>query len=747
MIMKYLSYLLMLFGLLQTGFVAAEVVFDGSLGPALSLPGPDFAVEASLGQQQGGNLFHSFERFNLFAGEIATFSGPDSVNNVISRVTGGQASMINGTFRSTIPGADVYFLNPAGILFGEQAKLDVLGSFHASTADTLRLGTDGQFNASDPDQSILTVAPPSAFGFLTDTPGSIRIEGSRLSTTPGKDLSLIGGEIWIKGGGVQVDEIGKPIVDGLGSLSYLTQVAAPGGQLSLISVASWGDILPSHPGFHFTEGIIGGVINVDTAQISTSGIGSGGIYVRGGRFDLINGKIESNTLGDQDGRGIDIEVEHFKLQDFAPFLTAVYANTFGSGNAGAIRLQVKKLTLSKNTIITSSSFSTGNAGNIHIDASDQLDSKGGDIGSFSLQTATGNTGHVKVITRQITLNEAAQISSTTFGIGNAGTVVIKAETITLSGKDEVAGLATGIFASSTGQEAEAGDAGRIEIEAEQLFVLGGARVTTGTTGPGKAGTIDVRVSGSLTVAGEGAVDQAGQSKSAITSLSASTEENAGAAGNLLIQAGRIHIKEGGEISTAAAIAGGGDVVISSPFLFHLKEGQLTTSVGAGAGNGGNITVSAPKFIVMNQGKIIAQAYAGDGGNITLVSQKFVQTPDSIVSASSELGQDGTVIITAPREDLGGKILGLTLRAFETPKFADFICSAEYMRNPSKFYIYFLAGRPWDPDDFQGNNLVHFSAFDENNQSIVASSPPEITLSPDAVAEVQLPALQVVCARF
>ena len=90
----------------------AEVVLDGSLGSIGSLEGPNFAIEAHLGQQRGNNLFHSFDRFNLNQHESATFSGPKTIQHVISRVTGGQMSLINGLLRSTIPNADMYFLNP-----------------------------------------------------------------------------------------------------------------------------------------------------------------------------------------------------------------------------------------------------------------------------------------------------------------------------------------------------------------------------------------------------------------------------------------------------------------------------------------------------------------------------------------------------------------------------------------------------------------------------------------------------------
>ncbi|MCP4709233.1 MAG: filamentous hemagglutinin N-terminal domain-containing protein, partial [Planctomycetes bacterium] len=146
----------------------AEVVFDGTTGSVASLPGPDFIIEADYGVQTGANLFHSFTSFNLDYGELATFLGTDTVKNIISRVTGGKGSHIDGVLKSPIADADLYFINPSGIWFGPNARLDIQGSFHASTADYLRLGEMGRFDAVNPESSILTVDTPSAFGFLSE---------------------------------------------------------------------------------------------------------------------------------------------------------------------------------------------------------------------------------------------------------------------------------------------------------------------------------------------------------------------------------------------------------------------------------------------------------------------------------------------------------------------------------------------------------------------------------------------------
>ena len=107
----------------------AQITVDGTLSPARSLAGPNYAIGANLGRQLGANLFQSFGLFNVNTGESATFSGPTSVGNIIARVTGGSVSSINGTIASTIPSANLFLINPAGLVFGPNAQLQVSGAF------------------------------------------------------------------------------------------------------------------------------------------------------------------------------------------------------------------------------------------------------------------------------------------------------------------------------------------------------------------------------------------------------------------------------------------------------------------------------------------------------------------------------------------------------------------------------------------------------------------------------------------
>jgi filamentous hemagglutinin family protein len=148
--------------------------------------------------EAGPNLFHSFHRFNVGTGDTAHFIGLPGIENIIGRVTGPEASRIDGTLQAD---ARLFLLNPQGILFGPSATLNINGSFHASTADVLRFADGAEFSTRLSEKSTLTVAAPSAFGFLRANPTGIAMEGSHLEVPEGETLSMIGGDIAIMGDG------------------------------------------------------------------------------------------------------------------------------------------------------------------------------------------------------------------------------------------------------------------------------------------------------------------------------------------------------------------------------------------------------------------------------------------------------------------------------------------------------------------------------------------------------------------
>ena len=161
----------------------ANVVSDGSLPNASNVAlqnGQDgqFIIDKGTQPQNGPNLFHSFSEFSLSDGESAYFVSPDGVERIFSRVTGTDISEIFGTLGILNEGnADLFFLNPNGVIFGPNARLDVNGSFIASTSDSIGFVNGGLFSASQPQESVLLTVQPNAFFFNT-TSASFAERGS-----------------------------------------------------------------------------------------------------------------------------------------------------------------------------------------------------------------------------------------------------------------------------------------------------------------------------------------------------------------------------------------------------------------------------------------------------------------------------------------------------------------------------------------------------------------------------------------
>jgi len=139
--------LMVVAGASYSSLSSAQIVTDGSVGAQVTLNGLNVDIVETLGTRAGDNLFHSFETFNIQADGTVTFTGASDINNVITRVTGGEVSNIDGVLQSEVGTANFFFINPAGVAFGEGGSVDVPASFHISTADELRF-VDGSVLSS-----------------------------------------------------------------------------------------------------------------------------------------------------------------------------------------------------------------------------------------------------------------------------------------------------------------------------------------------------------------------------------------------------------------------------------------------------------------------------------------------------------------------------------------------------------------------------------------------------------------------
>ena len=483
----------------------AQIITDGTAGskPATELQGPHYTISDDLGEHRGRNLFHSFDRFNVHAGESATFTGPPTVENIVSRVTGGEASSINGNIGSTISGVNLFLLNPNGVMFGPNASLSIGGSFHVSTADELRFADGRVMSTHLGGESSFSVASPVAFGFVREQPAPITVDQSDLQVQEEQTLSIVGGDITVSGGSLQ----------------------APGGTLALASLAASGEV----PLGKAVQGMVldtieafGGINLSDNTLLSTDGNGGGQIVIRGGQLTVDRGTVvTANNTGniDSPGVGIDIEVaDDLTVTNEAFILSGV----LGSGRAGDIRVRANRVTISDNAQIASLNIPRGESGDIVIEAADsvsvidrygdskqtgilsfgggqnepnevriktsRLEMSGGVIGTPATDLVQGRAGNVVINVDQLIMRYGAVIDSRSIKGARGGTIRITAQEVWLSDNSQI---------TTNAIEADGGD---IEIDAEVLR-LQDSSITSTVAGSGetRGGNISISLESVLVV--------------------------------------------------------------------------------------------------------------------------------------------------------------------------------------------------------------------------------------------------------
>lgn len=675
--------------LLSTSVIpAGTVVLDGSLGPSGALTGPNYTIGASMGLTRGKNLFQSFSQFNLVQGDVATFTGPTTIQNILARITGNGASSIDGTIQSGIAGANLFFINPHGIIFGPNASINVSGSFAATTANYLKLADGTRFVAAlGADDSALSTAPVSAFGFLGNNPQSISAQGSTLQVPAGQSISLVGGDISLNGASIQ----------------------SPGGQINVASVQSAGE-LPVNLGSLTAGGFAsafpqaGQIQMQNGAQLDASGDGGGQIVIRGGSLTVDNSQIVANTTGSGNGQGIDIAVSgsldlleggqitststqglgaggninvnagsitlngNGLIDDTGLPTTEISTTTgdvlLGGGTApgGNITIQTGSLTLENSAQISAASYDAGNAGNINITASSILmDAElttlaqisastwenfgGGNGGDIVIQVnnlqmfnaaevvtssqGSGQAGQIDVTGNTISINSGSVIEAGAFDTGNGGAVQVTANSLTLDGKNSFGpDFQTGIQAVTTGDAA----GGNVQITAGSMDLEhAGSVFTSSLSGAGQGGNVQVNA-GNLTLATGSSIEAQGLATGAAGTVSVNSANNILLTGN-------------SAISTSAPGSSGGDINVTAGSNIQLVNSQIAANAGL---NGGNITVSAPKLVYLLNSSFNAQADStgtgfGNGGNLRIDPSFLILDGGSLISKSS-FGNGGNISI-------------------------------------------------------------------------------------------------------
>ena len=690
---------------------AQNITLDGTLGPTGTLIGPNYTIPQAVGTTVGSNLFHSFGRFNLTAIETATFQSAATIRSVFGRVTGGLPSAINGRIRTQSGDVNLFLFNPNGFVFGRNARLEVSGSFIASTATSVVFADGTQFSATAPQAStLLTVNVPIGLQFGTN-PGRILVQGNgrglRRSDAPPIDtnealrvqsdrtLALVGGSVDIEGGTLKT----------------------AGGRLELGSVAGAGfvGLVPVRNGFMLNYDrvpTLGDIRLTQAASVDASGLSGGDIQLRASQITLRDGsQVEATTLGNAAGGSLTITASKLvKLDgstadnpgDTRRFPTALSSDNRGSGQvASTIAITTPQLSVNQGARISASNTGVGEGrgGDILVNASDSVELSGTGISQGGVRSSgisvqnrsAGIAGTLTINTGRLVIREGAEASASTFGDGDGGTLTVNAtKRVELVGTSADGLRRSGLVAG-------------VGNPAEILAIAASVPLAA----MGKGG--DLRINTGELQVSNGAV---------ITVSSRSPASTAQGAGTLRVQARSILLDNQGAIAAETASGQGGDISLNVQDLLLLRRGSsISTTAGTAqaGGDGGNITINS-KFIVAvlsENSDITANAFTGSGGRVNITAQgifglKFQPklTPFSDITASSQFGINGTVTLNLLNVDPSRGLVALPVTLSDPSQQISQDCKPGSKTSASSFVSTGRGGIPLSPDEpLEGRAVV------------------------------------------
>lgn len=744
-ILQLLSSLAIASSIIISNYPAcAQVVPDGTLGIERSIVDSS-TVNGSLRQQieggaiRGNNLFHSFRDFSIPEGQSLYFQNLVGIKNIISRVTGSSPSTIEGTLGVSGGTANLFLLNPNGIIFGTNARLDVGGSFVATTAPAVQFGTQGFFSSSAPDSPPLLTVNPSALLFnqmahaaiVNHSTVPLTSGGRGLQVPDGQSLLLLGGDVTLDGGGVNAAE-------GRVELGAFTGIGIVGLSLDDNLRLSYPATL-NRANITLTNG----------ATVDTSGEGGGSIQIWGGRVSINNGsQVAASTQGSKPGGNLTVDAsESLEMIGFALFGN-VFGNistlSFGDGKAGDITINTRRLSVQDGAQIISGTLGNGAAGQLSVNAFESVEVAGQDssIGSTGtpsfLGSFTGNAGragNLTIYTKRLIIRDKGVLSTESLifkivddgqqqiitATGAGGNLTINASSLELIRQGR-------IFTNTRGS----GNAGNITINTGRLLVQDGSSIGAQTEGSGNAGDIKITAKDTVSFDGvgsdgfpsaafssieSGASGQAGRitvktNLLSVTNggqLSVSSQGQEGA-GNLDINVHQLRLDNQGSIQAQTASGQGGSISLQVPDLLLLRRGSfISTTAGTAqaGGDGGNIILNGNLIVAVPQenSTISANAFSGRGGNIRITTQGLfgiqprtsTTTGLSSITASSEFGISGTIALNTPDVDPSRGTATLPSGVIDINALIASSCVARRSRQ-GRFVITGTGGLAPQPDD-------------------------------------------------
>ncbi|MCC5632181.1 filamentous hemagglutinin N-terminal domain-containing protein [Nostoc sphaeroides CHAB 2801] len=693
-------------------YAIAQISPDGTLPINTNVTQDGNTFNITGGTQAGANLFHSFGEFSVPTGSTASFNNAVNIQNIISRVTGGSSSKIDGII-STLGTANLFLMNPNGIIFSQNAQLNIRGSFVATTASAIGFGNQGFFSASTPNNPELLVVNPSALLFNQIAAAPIRNNSASLSVQNNRSLLAVGGNVSMDGGSLN----------------------APGGRVELGGLAAEGTVAlnanSDNFSLNFPENVARANVSLTNgAEINVASDGGGSIAINAQNIDV----LEKSSLragisplaGADDAQAGDVTLSAkgtLRIED-----SSIYNAVFGSGKGGDLLVDTGKLII-QDGVVATATISSGKAGDLVVNASDSIELTGSSssngtidinipilftiinipvpIGLFSasldaqnlpnvsffitplLPIAGGNAGNLSIETGRLLVSNGAGVSLGSTTTGGTGNLTVKAKDIELKNSS----MYNVVFGSGNG--------GNLLVDTGKLTVEDGV-VGTATFSGGDAGDLIVNASDSVELTGSlssnatvainipgnisGSSDNFrvpiglfsasinAQNLSNVSPFLSSLPAASGDAGNLTIETGRLIVSNGPVVSAGTTSTGhGGNLTVkadsiklsgtsakdSPSYLLtttsKVPSGLRNETVGYGAG--GNLTIDTRELIV-SDGAWVTSGTGGEmpGGELTVNASELVELsgtssediPTVLASGTQGPGNAGKLVINTKK---------------------------------------------------------------------------------------------------
>ncbi|HDN27023.1 MAG TPA: S-layer family protein [Thioploca sp.] len=444
------------------------------------------------------------------------------------------------------------------------------------------------------------------------------------------------------------------------------------------------------------------VLNVDTLTLNEEGVistntstGSG----LGGRVEIVANQtvlikgtstgITSNAGGSGSGGAIEISAPIVTIDTDGSIQAATGFDgttyTSGSGTGGYIKIQADQLQLTEKGYIITNSYGEGDAGRIELVLGETLQMQDGSYIEAST-TGNGQGGNIEIVANKaVLITGDALIAASTDGAGSGGQINLQAQQLQLENDN--------ILTRNLGSEGNAGSI--VLILADTLQVRGnGSQIAASTRGSGKGGNVEIQARHlQMTEGGFISLNSLGQADAGELVLSLG--------GTLQMEDASIQTEIGTATTRATTGADGGNIKITTPSYLYLINSEISTSVGGGEGQGGNMTIQ-PQFIVLDGSQILAQAYGGPGGNINITTTgiyNFTGEPiERVINASSKYGVDGEVKVVSPDTDVSSKLLVLPAKYVGAEDQLKSPCHARMAENLSSFVMIASEGAANVPGD-------------------------------------------------